>query len=68
MDDADHAVIREQQNLKRAVHRIQSTLTPRDQASGPVECEDCGEEIPPRRLEALPGARRCVVCQSAAER
>lgn len=26
-------------------------------------CEDCGETIPARRREALPGARTCVACQ-----
>ena len=28
------------------------------------ECEECGEPIPPRRREALPGVRTCVECQS----
>lgn len=27
-------------------------------------CDDCGEAIPPRRREALPGVRTCVGCQS----
>jgi phage/conjugal plasmid C-4 type zinc finger TraR family protein len=27
-------------------------------------CEDCGELIPERRREALPGTRTCVSCQS----
>ncbi len=27
-------------------------------------CVDCGEEIPPKRREALPGVKRCVTCQS----
>lgn len=26
-------------------------------------CEECGETIPPRRREALPGVRTCVACQ-----
>lgn len=30
-------------------------------------CEVCGEEIPPRRLELLPFARRCVGCQSESD-
>lgn len=30
-------------------------------------CESCGEEIPVRRLEAVPWAARCVPCQAAAE-
>jgi phage/conjugal plasmid C-4 type zinc finger TraR family protein len=29
-----------------------------------TECDDCGEPIPKRRREALPGVRTCVACQS----
>jgi len=28
-----------------------------------VTCEICRQPIPPERLEALPGATRCVACQ-----
>ncbi len=28
------------------------------------ECDDCGEAIPKRRRDALPGVRTCVACQS----
>ena len=28
------------------------------------ECDDCGEPIPRKRREALPGVRTCVSCQS----
>lgn len=31
-------------------------------------CEDCGEEIPEKRREAVPGCTRCVKCQEEAER
>ncbi len=31
-------------------------------------CEECGEKIPPRRLEAFLAARLCVKCQSKLER
>ena len=27
-------------------------------------CDECGEPIPAKRREALPGARTCVACQS----
>ena len=30
-------------------------------------CEDCGHEIPSRRLQALPAATLCVGCQSQRE-
>ena len=28
------------------------------------ECDECGEPIPKRRRDALPGVRTCVQCQS----
>ncbi len=31
-------------------------------------CEDCGDPISPKRLEAAPWAHRCVGCQEEAER
>ena len=31
---------------------------------GASHCDDCGEQIPERRRQALPGARTCVRCQS----
>ena len=30
-------------------------------------CVDCGKQIPPKRLECIPGALRCVTCQTAFE-
>ena len=30
-----------------------------------VHCDECGEPIPERRRQALPGVRTCVDCQSA---
>jgi RNA polymerase-binding transcription factor DksA len=30
-------------------------------------CEDCGERIPAKRLEALPWARYCLTCQNRLE-
>ena len=31
-------------------------------------CEECEEEISPKRLSAIPWASRCVVCQEALDR
>lgn len=31
-------------------------------------CEDCGEEIPPRRRDMVPGCTRCTPCQSDFEK
>lgn len=41
----------------------------RDLCCGPAAetCEDCGEEIPEKRRQAVPGCTRCVACQLQAE-
>ena len=33
-----------------------------------THCEDCGEPIPERRRQAVPGCTRCVACQALFER
>ena len=32
------------------------------------ECEDCGDEIPIKRRQAIPGCTRCAFCQGLVER
>lgn len=32
------------------------------------QCDDCGDDIPQRRREAMPGCTRCICCQSDFER
>ena len=48
--------------IKDAVLRARA-LTPQGESA--EECDDCGEPIPKRRREALPGVRTCVGCQSS---
>ena len=31
-------------------------------------CEECGEEIPQARRDALPGVRLCIACQQEADK
>ena len=33
-----------------------------------IDCDECGEPIPQRRREAVPGVRLCVTCQEAQDR
>jgi phage/conjugal plasmid C-4 type zinc finger TraR family protein len=47
--------------VKDAVLRARA-LTPSGVSA--EECHDCGELIPEKRREALPGVRTCVVCQA----
>jgi len=48
------------------IHEIQSALARIEEGSY-GSCEQCDQPISPKRLEALPWARLCVKCQSAAE-
>ena len=47
-------------SLNRALERIRQ--------GNYGECAECGGDIEPKRLEALPWARYCVACQEARER
>ena len=47
--------------VRDAILRARS-LTPSGESA--EECDDCGEPIPNKRREALPGVRTCVACQS----
>ncbi len=49
--------------VKDAVLRARA-LTPHGESA--EECDDCGEPIPNKRREALPGVRTCVACQTDA--
>lgn len=57
-----------------AIHRHIHELRELDAATARIErgdygeCTDCGEPIPPERLEAYPTASRCVDCQAVYER
>lgn len=51
--------------LEDAARRARERL-PRGESL--IRCEECGEEIPKARREALPGVRLCVPCQTEAER
>jgi phage/conjugal plasmid C-4 type zinc finger TraR family protein len=35
---------------------------------GLAHCEECGEQIPEARRQAVPGVRLCIACQSEADR
>ena len=47
--------------IKDALLRARANLP---EGEGSDECEECGEEIPEARRNALPGVRTCIVCQS----
>ena len=54
--DLEHAAILEAERIKVAVSRID--------AGSYGECESCGSEINPKRLQALPYATQYIGCAS----
>jgi DnaK suppressor protein len=54
--DRESALVRQ---LRSAVGRI-------DDGSYGI-CVECGDEIPPKRLKAIPWAERCIGCQEIAD-
>ena len=52
-------------SVKDAIAAARARMPHGDSAE---ECEDCGEPIPKKRREALPGVRTCVACQAQRDR
>ncbi len=52
-------------SIEDAIRRAREQLP-----SGPslTHCQECGEEIPEARRQAVPGVRLCIVCQAEADR
>lgn len=71
MDDLDRAKtleMRERQaSLERALASGRETERPRI-IDGVRCCLDCGEPIPPARLEARPESVRCIDCKTINEK
>ena len=55
-----------QELLERQSEQVQAALRARQQGTYGT-CQDCGQPIPPERLEARPEATLCVSCQRRAE-
>ena len=54
-----------QDTIMDAVQGARSRLP---HGEGTAECVECGDEIPLRRREALPGVKTCVGCQASRDR
>lgn len=64
MDEADQAYVFSERYLQGAIVENAKKLRP---AVGRIFCDECGEEIPLARREAMPGCIRCVECQTEFE-
>lgn len=71
LEQAQQDVLREQE--VRAYERLASRAKILDKAWESLErgtygtCHECGQDIPRRRLEAVPGTTFCVQCQEKRE-
>jgi DnaK suppressor protein len=55
-----NAHVRRIEALESRLHGLESSLLEIDDEFG--KCEVCGEPIGKKRLEALPGVKRCIKC------
>ncbi len=53
-------------NLERLLEQVEDALHRLDEGKYGI-CKDCGEEISPARLEAIPYATLCIKCQQRRE-
>lgn len=53
--------------IRAEIKQIEKTLARMDEGAY-GECETCDEQIPKKRLEALPHATRCVACEEQFQR
>ncbi|CAM3766276.1 TraR/DksA family transcriptional regulator [Nocardioides zeicaulis] len=67
-DPEGHTIAFERSQIGAIVAQVRRHLAELDAALGRVDagtygsCEACGLPIAPARLEALPAARRCILC------
>lgn len=64
-------VIASKRNLRRAqeLEQIAAALAHLDEDPDDIGCcDDCGDDIPTRRLELMPWVRLCISCQETRER
>jgi len=74
-DEGDLATIYSERNILNSLHESEFARLRFSQEALKAlergqygECAQCGEDIDPKRLEALPSATLCLGCQEASER
>lgn len=67
MDKADIADQLIQEGLDQALAEHRAKAAVQQESRNDPHCEDCGELIPRKRREYIPGCSRCVSCQAYLE-
>lgn len=65
MDENQYELAQEVTEL-RIQNEIKRIIAKPDRVSA-MQCESCGEDIPEKRRELVPGVSLCVNCQSLSE-
>lgn len=71
IDNQEETEIAQINNLQRnqqAISGIRQQLEKQRQKPSAEFCEECGEDIPAARRNAVPGVQLCIYCQSKLER
>ena len=55
-------------NNMNAIANVRRALEQQAQQPSLTHCEECGDEIPVKRQELVPGVKFCVYCQQLQER
>lgn len=64
---ADATIFEHFRSSSESIEKIDEAITRLD-AGEYTKCEDCGEEIAPERLEAIPFATQCIECKRLEEK
>lgn len=67
-EEAEVAQIQSLRMNMNAVAEVQKKLAQQRQQPSAEFCEECGEDIPQARREAIPGVQLCVYCQGLSEK
>lgn len=67
-EEAEVAQIQALFTNQNAVAEVRKRLEAQRSQPSLEECEECGEDIPKARQEAIPGVRLCIYCQERSER
>ncbi len=67
-EEAEIAQINNLQMNAMAVDGVRKQLEEQRKRPSATECEECGEDIPKARQEAIPGVQLCIYCQTKLER
>lgn len=67
-EEAEIAQIQALFTNQNAVDEVRRQLEAQRNRPSLEECEECGEDIPKARQEAIPGVQLCIYCQQRQER